>query len=118
MHVSTLRLRFTCTADENGAGQGHAGSLACVDPHRQRLYQSPLLKSYIIRQPGSLKIRQKKQKNESKSSNDTSDSCWATWGSKTSTDKLLLVAEVGVVFVVSAKVSIIRGCGTEEDGGR
>lgn len=47
-----------------------------------------------------------------------SDSCWATCGSMVRTDKLLLVAEVGIVFVVSAKVSIIRGCGTEEDGRR
>lgn len=42
----------------------------------------------------------------------------ATCGSKISTDKLLLVAEVGIVFVISAKISIIRGCGTEGDGRR
>lgn len=62
--VLTLRLSFTCTTDENGGAQGHTGSLACVDPHRQRFYQSPLLKSYIIRQPGSLKISHKDKKSK------------------------------------------------------
>jgi hypothetical protein len=28
-----------------------------------------------------------------------------------------LVTEVGTVFVKSAQIPIIRGCGTEEDGG-
>lgn len=68
------------------------------------------------------------QKNESKSSNVTqvfterSGSYITVVGQPVAkwiyTDKLLLVAEVGVVFVVSAKVSIIRGGGTEEDGRR
>lgn len=31
---------------------------------------------------------------------------------------MLLVAEVGIVFVVSAQISIIWRCGAEEDGGR
>lgn len=31
---------------------------------------------------------------------------------------MLLVAEVGVMLVVSAQVSVIGGCGAEEDGGR
>lgn len=33
-------------------------------------------------------------------------------------NKLLLVAEVGTVLVVSAQISIVGGCGTEEDGRR
>lgn len=32
--------------------------------------------------------------------------------------KLLLVTEVGIVLVVSAQVSMVRGRGTKEDGGR
>lgn len=69
--VPSLKLSFTCTTDEYGAAEGHAGPLARVDPYRQRFDQSPLLKGYVIRQPGSLKISHrhtKKQKDERKSS--------------------------------------------------
>lgn len=84
-------LYFTCTTDENGAAQCHAGSLARVDPHRQRFYQSPLLKRDVIRQPGLLKFSHKDRKGRRMTARlamlhkslQRSDSCWATCGSKT-----------------------------------
>lgn len=54
-----LRLVFTCTADEHGAAEADTSSAACMDPDGQRFDQSPLLISHIIRQPGSLKEKEK-----------------------------------------------------------
>lgn len=51
-------------------------------------------------------------------SSERSDSCWAICGTKASRGKLLLVAEVGIVFVEPAKISIVGGRCAEEDGRR
>lgn len=51
-------------------------------------------------------------------SSERSDSCWAICGTKASRGKLLLVAEVGIVLVEPAKISIVGGRGAEEDGRR
>lgn len=88
-------------------------------PQREVLSEPPPQKShyratwFVERWPQ----RQKKQKNESKSGNvapEFADNRTVVGQAVTN----VLVAEVGVVFVVSAEVSIIRGCGAEEDGRR
>lgn len=67
LHVPSLRPSFTCTTDEYGAAEGHAGPLARVDPYGQRFDQSPLLKGYVIGQPGSLKISHRDTKKQESS---------------------------------------------------
>lgn len=47
-----------------------------------------------------------------------SGSCFVISGAKACMGKLLLVTKGSIVLVVSAQVSIVRGCGTEEDGRR
>lgn len=108
-------LIFTCATDEHSATKGHSSPSAGMDSHRQRFNERSLLKCDIIRQPEQFLKRETKE-NLCVLANRQMRQLRNWWCNLGKT--LVLVTEVGTVCVIATEVSIIRGCGTEEDSGR
>lgn len=90
-----------------------------MDPHGQRLDERSLLVRHVIGQPGSLRKSrgEREKKKEDRKNVKVMQGSWQPQVQRKAQSNLL-VTKVGVVRVESAQVSIVRGCGAEEDGGR